>query len=662
MDKNKKLLTSQLGTPRIASAIEDFVRVADFKRKSWERRWYDNNFFDDGFHYRMVSRTTGKVIDLSNSRQALGPNRSIPKASRQIRGIANLLTSVEPRPVVYPRKINRNNYPEEQDPQTGAKTSPMYDVAVEEATRKAQNIGHWIGTKWDNLNLEQKVTLAIILAAKNSVAWVQVYPDPVKEDVCINVYDAFDVYCQGELTDSEESPMLVKACPKLISDLKANENYDEGQLAQINPDNKYASSEVKEAYMQSRFGKGAPSDSTATLILKEAYIKEHVNEWNRDQINEDLGERSKEFKKGDVVIRQVFEAGGIWLRDKYIPMKRYPLVPLTLEPGPIYQVPLIERFIPANKSLDTTMSRVERWLNTMVVGAWMTRKGDNFEITNRAGGQVIEYELSKPEQADIQPLPEAVWNYIQELTKIIDEQGAPTAALNQIPQGIRSGVAIESLKATEYANLRIPTKQLRVFVKEITKRMIDIAAYNLVTPETMEILDENNKPTYFDIVGYAGKEARTKIKQELPKDTVVIDPDTIVDIQIESGMGFTEQGRREVMLQINEYILKLAEAGIIPREAANVGVKELLKTFAFGSTQEFMQAVENGFIDNMDEEQIMRMKVAMAETLKDSGIPDAVGKVAENVGDSDQRIQEDKIATVEAIKDVADATEVKKTA
>lgn len=639
-------LTSEIGTSRIASVIEDFIRVQDFKRKSWERRWYDNNFFDDGFHYRMVSRTTGRIIDLSNARQAMGPNRSIPKASRQIRGIANLLTSVEPFPAVYPRKINRNNYPVQTDPKTGQQSSPMYDQAVALATQKAQNIGHWITNKWESLNLEQKVVLAIILSAKNSVAWAQVYPDPIKEQILLQIYDAFDVYCQGELNDSEDSPMLVKACPKFISQLKANEYFDQGQLAQLSPDNKYATSEVKEAYMQSRFGKGAPSDSTATLILKEAYIKEQVNEFNRDQINEDLEERAKEFKTGDTIIRQVFEAGGIWLRDRYLALRYYPLVPLTLEPGPLYQVPLIERFIPANKSLDTTMSRVERWLNTMVVGAWLHRKGENFEITNKAGGQEIEYDITKPEQADIQALPEAVWNYIRELNKTIEEQGAPTAALNQIPEGIRSGVAIESLKATEYANLKIATKQLKVFVKEITKRMIDIAANNFITPETVQFLDANKRPTYFDIVGRVGVSRREKIKEKIDPKITVIDPDTVVDIQIESGLGFTEQGRRETMLQINEYLLKLVEVGVVPPQALQIAVRELLHTFSFSSTQEFLQAIEAGLGTGIDDDTILKMKLAVAETLKDTGV------VGNEKKQSEDRIMESKIAMAEVAKDL----------
>lgn len=615
--------TSSLATARIAQEVEDFVFMADMKRKNFERRWYDNNFFDDGYHFRFVSRTTGKIIDISAGRNTLGPNRSIPKASRQIRAIANLLMGVEPFPVVYPTKINPNLYgkvPDPKDPQKEI-NSPEYDEALKAAKSTAQNIGHWITKEWVRQSMEEKITLALILAAKHGVAYIQVWPDAVEEAIKTQVWDAFDIYIVGELTDIEENPMVVKAVPKLISQLKANEMFDENQLSKINPDNRYASSEIKEAYMRSRFGKSSPSESAATLILKEAFIKEYVNKYNREQILLDLGDKAGEFKMGDQIIRHVYETAGIWLYDKYTTMRKYNIVPFTMEPGPLYQVPLIERFIPSNKSLDTVMSRVERYLNTMVAGAWLQRKGENFQITNKAGGNIYEWETAKPEQVPIAPLPQAVWNYIKELNSNIEEQGASVSALNQIPEGIRSGVAIETLKSTEYANLKIPSKQLKKFVKQVTERMIDIAGRHFILPQTVELLDKNNDPKYFDVIGQEGVDARKKAKIDVDPGLTIIKPDTTVDIEIESGLGFTEQGRRDTMMQIANYMIQLVQQQLLPIEAVQVAIQELLETFNFGSTQEFMQAIETGTMpQDFTPDQINKLKIAVLETLKDTGI------------------------------------------
>lgn len=645
MEKELYSDTSTLDKHRIASEIEAFVSTQDMKRKPWERRWYDNNFFDDGYHFKFVSRTTGKIIDASVGKNTLGPSRSIPKASRQIRAVTNLLMGVEPFPVVYPDKINPNLYGQKvQNPETGKEEfPPEYLQARKVAKEIAQNIGHWITKEWENQNLEDKLTLMIILAAKHGVSYIQIWPDAVEEAIKTQVWDAFDIYCIGELNDLEDSPMIVKATPKLISQIKANEEFDEAQVKKISPDNRYASSEIKEAYMRSRFGKGIPNDASATLIQKEAFIKEYVNENNREQIITDLGARAGEFKMGDVIIRQVFECASICLRDKYTTLRKYPIIPFIMEPGPLYQVPLIERFIPANKSLDVVMSRVERYINTMVAGAWVVRKGENFQITNKAGGNVYEYETVKPEQVPIAPLPQATWNYIRELNANIEEQGASVSGLNQLPEGVKAGVAIESLKATEYANLKIPSKQLKLTVKRITERMIEIAGNHFITPQAVEILDKDNEPSYFDIIGEQGVKAREAANIETDPDLIVIKPDTMVDIEVESGVGFTEQGRRDTMMQIANYMLSMVQQQILPVEAVQVAIKELLETFQFGSTQEFMQAIEEGTMpQDFTQDQLEKLKIAVLETMKDAGIagPEADAKLVDST----------KVGVLEALK------------
>src|SRR3990167_1884513 len=100
-----KINTESITTEQIGQHVDELYRFASTERKSFERRWYDNNFFDDGFHYRSLQRSTGKIIDLSDKSTLYSPMRAIPKASRQIRGVANLLVSNDPTPVIFPEKI-----------------------------------------------------------------------------------------------------------------------------------------------------------------------------------------------------------------------------------------------------------------------------------------------------------------------------------------------------------------------------------------------------------------------------------------------------------------------------------------------------------------------------------------------------------------------------
>src|SRR3989338_10974475 len=98
--------TDTLTTRQMGQAVDEMMSMVKNQRFPFERRWYDNNFFDDGYHFRYMSRTQNKIVDLSQASTIWAPMRSIPKASRQIRGVSNLLTSRHFIPIIYPEKVS----------------------------------------------------------------------------------------------------------------------------------------------------------------------------------------------------------------------------------------------------------------------------------------------------------------------------------------------------------------------------------------------------------------------------------------------------------------------------------------------------------------------------------------------------------------------------
>lgn len=650
MAKSKIGTTDKLDTPQISQAIEALISMYKVQRGSFERRWYDNNFFDDGLHFRFISRKTGKIIDQSTGASLVTPKRAIPKASRQIRGIANLLLSLDLHPAVYPEKIAVANFkpPTEQvgaDGQSQLISDPQYLEALKVAKQTAQRIGHWNEEEWKTQEMNDKLTLMAILAAKHSISYLQVWPDAVREAIRTQVYDAFDIYLNGTLNEIYDSPAIIKAVPMLISEIKANEIYDEEQRMKINPDNRFASSEVKQAYMQSRHSAGMIQDSQATVILKESFIKEYVNEHNKDRIRKSPEGESilEEKKEGDIVIRHAFSTSNGWLRDEYTNLKEYPFVDFRYEPGMIYQVPLIERFMPANKSLDVVMSRVEAYSNTMVTGIYQKRKGENFRVSNIPGGQMIEYETVPVTQMQIAPMPGFIFQYMDRLNQIIEEQGASTSALNQLPKGVKSGIAIESIKASEFANLKIPIDRYKKAVKNITERFIELAANHFIEPQEVLKL-EQGEPDYFDIIGEAGVKAREEAQLPVPADTVIIGKNIRVNIEVESGLGFTIQGKKETMQQVANYMLQLSEVGMVSKGQIQIMLKRFLEIFQFGSTQEFMDAIDQGQQNDINEEQIAQMKIAILETMRDAGL---VGEEADQ-----KAIDTTKVGVAEVAKEL----------
>src|SRR3990167_9165641 len=627
--------TNTVKTEDIGQVVDEIMRIQYDKRRGFERHWYDNNFFDDGYHFRFLSRSENKIIDLAERQSIYAPMRAIPKASRQIRGVANLLMSQDPTPIVYPEQVSQIQFTNPQE----------YQEATQEAKRVAKAIGHWLTEEIKEQGLKEKLAFMAILSAKHSVSFLQVWPDAVKEAIKTQVYDAFDIYLDGSLTEIEDCPSIIKAVPQFISQIKANEMFNKNQLTKINPDNRQASSDIKQAYMNAKYYQMGEVERAAKLILKEAFIKEYINGENVKRI---AGQKNgsgilKDKKEGDQVIRQVFVAGNVWLKDSYLNLPDYPFVDLRYEPGPIYGVPLIERFIPQNKSLDLVVSRLERWINTMAGGAWLKRQGEQFEISNQAGGQIIEYSATAPVQAVVQNAPPMLFNFINLLRSFMEEQGVSPSALNAIPKGVKAHAAIESLKETEYTNLTIPVLMVKKTVRRIAEKFLDLADNNFISPKTIYYL-EKGEPQYFDIIGNSALEKRREVNVETPQNVITIKKDYKVEIEIQSGLGYKREAKKEAAIQLGEYILKLAEVGAVPPQAIQKFFENLLEAFQFGATSEIMETFKDFEPGALTDDQVEKVKIGLAQVMKDL-------QGSEILPTSEQRIDETKIGAAEALRD-----------
>lgn len=641
--------TNRQDSNQIGQTVDDLMTQTKDSRRSFERRWYDNNFFDDGYHFRYLSRQQNKIVDLADRSTIYNPLRAIPKSSKQIRGMANLLLSQDPVPVIYPEKINYAAYPPipVQDPQTGEITeqpNPQLEEAVKGSRLVAKLSGHWVEEEFRKQEIQEKLALMVILAAKHGVSFMQVWPDAVREEIRTQVYDAFDIYLVGSLTDISDSPYIIKGQPRTIAEIKADERFDPSKVEEITPDNRHASSEIKESYMKARYGGVSHPEAVATVMEKEYFIKEFLNSENSARIRRQSngGDILQGKEEGDIVIRHGFVEGNITVLDEYVDLPDYPFVDFRFEPGPIYQVPMIERFIPSNKSLDLVVSRLERYIHTMVTGAWMKRQGEQFDINNTAGGQIIEYQATPPVQAQIANMPNFVFNFMNLLTNLIEEQGVSTSILGKVPTGVRSNAALETIKESEYANLVISSRRLKNSIKRIVEKFLDLADRYFVNPQTTYFM-EKGEPQYFDIIGSTALAKRQKLGVDTPDAAVPISGEYNVDIEIESGLGYTREGQRVAAKELADFVVSMTQTGMLSPEFAQTFVRKLLELYGFGVTQEIIEALESGTSSGeLEEKEIQQMKAAMAEVINDTGIASS----------PEQRVQEGKVATAEAVSDI----------
>ena len=622
-------------TNAISQKIESMVSSYSIQRQRFERRWYDNLYFDDGYHFRYVSRSTGRLLDLSNQAIVNSPQRAIPKSSRQLRGIANLLVQPEYRPYIYPESVDSTKYIEGYDKSGKPVYSQDFYQIVNRQKQEAKKVGWWIEQQWYENYIKEKLVEMIISAGKTGVSYMQIYQPHGKEELDTPVYDAFDLYLDGSLSDIYKCPAIIKTCRKTVDEIKSDEYFDEEGRKGINPDNRYASSEIKDAYEKSRYG--TYTTDIPTIIQKETFIKEHLTDEKMEEIAQKDASVLQGKGKGDTIIRHVYSAAGITLKDEYLDLVEYPFVDFRFEPGKIYQTPLIERFIPANKSMDVAVSRVEKFANTMVTGMWAKRKGENFKITNVQGAQVVEYTAQPPVSIPLANIPPFMFQFIEFLSNVIDEQGASTSTLNKIPAGVRSAKAIESMKATEYANLKIPSDMIKFTVRRICERMLEVGE-KFVHPQEVN-REENGLPHYYNVMGQRGVDARTELGEDVSNVTP-LKSSYKIKIDVATGLGFTQEGKKETMHQIVEFLTAMAKEGYISQEAVKMVIEKFLEAYQFGATAEFMEAMDTGE-PQMSEEQLQQMKIALAEVVKDL---EMAGPGAE-----ERNVLASKVGTLEAM-------------
>ena len=155
---------------------------------------------------------------------------------------------------------------------------------------------------------------------------------------------------------------------------------------------------------------------------------------------------------------------------------------------------------------------------------------------------------------------------------------------------------------------------------------------------------EKGEPTYFDIVGKSAMDRREDLKVPVEGEVIPISSENRVDIEVQSGMAYTHEGKKAAAKELGDYMIQLAQLGMIPPTVMSKFLQVLLETYQFGPTNGVVQDMEDFEKEGqMTDAQMDKIKVAVAEVLKDAEI---VGPGAE-----EKLIQTTKIGAVEALKD-----------
>jgi hypothetical protein len=160
---------------------------------------------------------------------------------------------------------------------------------------------------------------------------------------------------------------------------------------------------------------------------------------------------------------------------------------------------------------------------------------------------------------------------------------------------------------------------------------------------------DGNDTDYFDVIGERGVEARKKIKEPLVGDIVPLKKEYEVQIDVQSGLGFTDEGKKGRMMEIMDYMVQMSQGGIVDPQVVRQAMKKMLEVYQYGPTEEMMEALDQP-APIINEDMLSQIKLAVAETLKDVGYQPPPSE--------DERIMQTKVGVAEAVKDLGGGNEL----
>lgn len=523
----------------LAGKINELFEACSKARQNYEFRWYLCDKFYEGEHFpSRLNYTTGR-LERVQFPKGLKP-RPIPRAKKIIDSLANLVLFEDPRWVVYPANLTPE---EKENPEILEK---IYD--------NVRAINQFFQDAWHYLRIKDKARELVYLAAKYNVGFLEIGIDE-NGALFLDTYEPYDIYIPPDIKDLKEASFLIKVVRKTIKSLKdakdfdGNPLYDQEAVAALKPDYKYSASEYKHIRYAEKFSMKPElrDEDIAQVLVKEAWLKE-TDGW-----------------------RLITECQGKILRDTFVDYVNLPFVAYKFNEGLLYQTSLFEDLIPLNKALDILVALGEHYTRTMTIGKYLKYKGDKVERLLDEHGEFIEYEGARPpEPLPIQGLPASYFNLLGLIMSLMEERGAAIISFGKVPKGVKAWRAIESLKASEITNLNTPIKLFEKTLEELAERILDIGYRSFLEPYTIWKIEEG-KPAPYQIVS-------AQVAGKYPK-AIPISTNYKVKVEIESGIAFTEEGKRMI-------IIELAKAGLIPPET-------LLDILQFGNTQEIIEKLRN---------------------------------------------------------------------
>lgn len=409
------------------------------------------------------------------------------------------------------------------------KTNPSWDVDAlpygELDNDTSRILGEYLAFQYDRLNLEEKINKGLLFGLLYGLGIFQYGYDDKLDDgegnAWIECLDPFDTYIDPYCSSIEDARYVVKVMSKPLELIQENPNYDKKVTENLTTTSNLSESDYKNLIISNENNVDAGGKN---VILHETWCV---------------------TKEGIRVVTTSPQSGEI-LRNELTSFKKLPfeIYQPDINVGGIYGEGWVKNIVPLNKAANyLETSRLE--YNILVnKGRLLIPKGAGVKSVTNQNGEKIYYKAGfKPEFLPTPPMGSDVDRQIDALGMYIQMIGAANEAfIGQTPTGVKSGIAIETLIASNFNQLSDLVNNLANCLAKLGEDILQLGyEYQLLTKPFRASNGE-----YYGVLG--GGQPPVDIERLLKVVAIPSNPE--VKVRITSGVAHTKEAKRDILMAL----------------------------------------------------------------------------------------------------------------
>jgi hypothetical protein len=386
-------------------------------------------------------------------------------------------------------------------------------------------LGEYLAFQYDRLNLEEKVNKTLLYGLLYGLGIFQYGYDDRLDDgegnAWIEALDPFDTYLDPYCTSVDDARYVIKVMSKPLELLQDNPNYDKKVIENLTTTSSLSESDYKNLILNNE---NNINNTSKNVILHEGWFV---------------------TKDGIRVVTTSPQSNEI-LRNELTTFKKLPfeIYQPDINVGGIYGEGWVKNIVPLNKAanyLETSRLEYNILINK---GRLLIPKGAGVKSVTNQNGEKIYYKNGfKPEFLPTPPMGSDVDRQINALGTYIQLIGAANEAfIGQTPTGVKSGIAIETLIASNFNQLSDLVNNLSNTLAKLGEDILQLGyEYQLLTKPFRASDGE-----YYGILG-GGQEAKD---MERLMQVVSIPANPEVRVRITSGVAHTKEAKRDILMTL----------------------------------------------------------------------------------------------------------------